>query len=521
MDWVSIWVIAADLIVAGTVLFRLITKWIALNSLSKAIPNESGELPEDHAFGPAASDLGRSARGFFAEMRTFHNANALSQFDVRRQMESLALKLRSFSATARAVAGILILTALLVTLFNLQNAVSNLSSTFRDIAETSRVNTTGQAVDLVSSVQNSMSRVAQAASEAFRLSAVAIFMALVLLSTSLLAQRHANHTFGRFSAWAWRVYNTLVARGLKRTAAEDHADFSGAISEFKNVVHAFEELSKDLTTIAGFREEMKDATTAIRDAVEKLPATINTSMGAVSTTVAKEIGNNLEKHYSVLMKVLATYGDQETRYKELNAFTKTVLQQNKAASDALASLQGLPKALETLVASVSAHANDTSRLTVAAGQLDDKVSKLPVLEISHSVRDLQVAGTGLNALVADSKAIQEQWKIFLNGWREALRAEQSDIIKDIAGRLSQVSSKLENLRALESIGPTLSSGFEKQAEAAKAIESSISAVSIHMIRLRDEIGAPAQRMELSEILTRLEDLDKDVNKSIWQRLRGK
>ena len=119
----------------------------------------SGELPK----------LGNQ---FMAAFRTADSNNALSQFDVEKQLTPVALRLRSMGTSTRGIAGLLILVALVITLLNLQGAVASLGDTFRQLADPT------QKQNVVSSVQNAMGDVAGTASSAFLLSGVTVGAAL-------------------------------------------------------------------------------------------------------------------------------------------------------------------------------------------------------------------------------------------------------------------------------------------------------------------------------------------------------
>jgi hypothetical protein len=514
---ISQFVICVVLVVSAAMLFSLLRKWRELHGFHReiSIHKDSSVPPEGHFRGPT---FGRLASDFFGEMRRFTSPELATRIDVRRQMEPLAIGLRMFSASARAVSGLLILGALLLTLFNLQNAVANLSGTFRDIAQSPVNQTTGtnqqQPLDSVSRIQVSMSSVADVASEAFRLSSVSIGCALLLLAASWLSQRHANQAMSDFTALGIRVHNTLLLPAEGADAATPEWDPRKATEALGNAVVAFEGVSRDLGELATFRVQLQESTNAIKEAVEKLPTSINKSMGEVSTSVAKQIGDNLTQHYDVLMRILAIYGDQQKSMADLKAFAAEVSKQSKASTESLAALKGLGPSVDILSKAVSDFGGDTSVLTRTVMTLDEKVAKLPVMQIGDSVRQLKESGEELSRLLSESRNIQGDLSGFLGSWRAALSAEHKAVVGDVSASLTQVSNRLEALKGLADVSKSVNGLHPAVAEVKSAL--STAAGSINTL-----LALSPSRDQVAEISSRLERLDEEFHKSWWERMRGK
>ena len=173
-----------------------------------------------------------------------------------------------------------------------------------------------------------MGRVADSAAQAFRISGTIIFFAIVLLALSALSQRFALSVLHRLSNWVLLIYNVRISESA---GGGGSVDFSGAISAFREVITSFDGMSNDLVAIGSFRADLIQSSNSIRDAVAKLPTQIQGNMDRLSTGAFREIADHLEKHYSVLCKILAIYGDQEMRVKEIQTFVKELGQQNAEA----------------------------------------------------------------------------------------------------------------------------------------------------------------------------------------------
>lgn len=102
---------------------------------------------------------------------TFNQAvdrKLLLSFDVDRQLNEVRRVAGTLGASLRALAGVLILCGLIVTLFNLQHAVGGLRATFDQLAaQQSNADSGG---DTASQVVAGMSTVATAAGKAFQIS---------------------------------------------------------------------------------------------------------------------------------------------------------------------------------------------------------------------------------------------------------------------------------------------------------------------------------------------------------------
>ena len=336
----------------------------------------SGELPK----------LGNQ---FITAFRTSEGNNALSQFDVEKQLTPIALRLRSLGSSTRSIAGLLILVALVITLLNLQGAVASLGDTFRQLADQSKPK---GGPDVVSSVQNAMGAIAEKASSAFLASGITVGSAFILLMFALGLQRQAAQDLRRLIAWGHGAYAARLADNAKRTPAEQRVEFSDAIKSFSTLVDSFGTLSTELATLGEFRTELATAVSAISTAVDKLPATIQANISSLSSQVTREIAEDLKRQYEILNRLLAAYGDMGLNVKTIEKFTTEVLKQHGEASQALVALSGLPANMQRLSQtseSLSTAVADLKRKTDDIPQFDFKPTESTLAEVEASLRGIQ------------------------------------------------------------------------------------------------------------------------------------
>src|SRR5262249_2078034 len=143
-------------------------------------------------------ELAQLGNQFIGSFRSADANNALGQFDVEKQLTPVGLRLRSMGSSTRAIAGLLILIALVITLLNVQVAVASLGDTFRQLADQSSPQAPR---DVVSSVQKAMGDVAGTASSAFLLSGLTVGAAFLLLGLALGIQREAARELRRLLSW--------------------------------------------------------------------------------------------------------------------------------------------------------------------------------------------------------------------------------------------------------------------------------------------------------------------------------
>lgn len=406
MTAIVYYLLTFDALVVAVVLGYLFAQARQLLTFSK----DAKSLPPT-GFGADATpfsgtgELPKLGNQFIAAFRTADGNNALSQFDVEKQLTPIALRLRSMGSSTRSVAGLLILVALVITLLNLQGAVASLGDTFRQLADQTKPQA---GADVVSSVQNAMGDVATTASSAFLLSGVTVGSALVLLIFALGLQRQAAQDLRRLVAWGHSAYGARLADNAKRTPAEQRVEFSDAIKSFSTLVDSFGTLSTELATLGEFRTELATAVSAISTAVDKLPATIQANISSLSSQVTREIAEDLKRQYEILNRLLAAYGDLGLNVKSIEKFTTEVTKQHGEASKALINLSGLPAYVLNLT-------QTSATLSTAVADLKRKTDEMPVFDFKPTETTLAEVETGLRGIQASLTQFRDRTQLKQDG----------------------------------------------------------------------------------------------------------
>ena len=403
MNGIVYYLLAMDALVVAVVLAYLLGQTRQLLRFSrdlKALP--PANLSAEPAPFAGTGELPKLGNQFMTAFRAADSSNALSHFDVEKQLTPVALRLRSTGNSTRALAGLLILVALVITLLNLQGAVSSLGDTFRQLADPAKNQ------NVVSSVQNAMGDVAGTASSAFLLSGITVGAALTLLACALGLQRQAGQDLRRLLAWGNSVYAARLADNARRTPAEQRVEFSDAIKSFSALVDSFGTLSTELATLGEFRTELATAVTAISTAVDKLPATIQANISSLSSQVTREISEDLKRQYEILTRLLAVYGDLGLNVKTIEKFTIEVTRQHGDASKALVSLSGLPANMQRL--------SDTSEtLSAAVADLKRKTDDMPQFDFKPTETTLAEVEAGLRGIQSSLTAFRDRTQLKQDG----------------------------------------------------------------------------------------------------------
>jgi outer membrane murein-binding lipoprotein Lpp len=365
-------------IVSAIVLAYLIKQGFSLVELARGIELlPATAIPTDQDVFVGRSEFAILANDFVAGFRRADANRSLSQFDVEKQMTPFILRLRTVGGSTRGIAGLLILVALVTTLLNLHSAVAGLGQTFHDLADHSRAQVQPNPADVVDSVQRTMGNVADTAATAFFLSGLSVLFAVVLLFAALGVQRQAQLVLRHFAKWSYGVYCARIAETSTGSEAEQRADFSDAIAQFRTLVESFGTFASELSNLGDFRNELSSAVSTISTAVDRLPAAIQANMTTLSSQVTREIAEDLKHQYEILKKLLAAYGDLGLNMKAIENFTAKLVQHHAEVSVAIANLGALPKDARKLATVIA-------DLATTVAELNDKTDAIPSIDIKFT-----------------------------------------------------------------------------------------------------------------------------------------
>jgi hypothetical protein len=494
------YVVSLAFVVFLLTLASLLRKWYALSKLARKIPRPPTlVVPEQGHF--HAESFEQTAETFFDCFRTANRHHILGQFDLERHLTPLSMQIRTLTSSARAVSGILILLALLITLYQLRKAVSDLSTTFDQVAQHSA------AAEMVSRVQTSMSGVASSAATAFRISGYIILFAVTLLAVAAGAQKYSLTVLRRMSAWALLLHNHYLAEAASGGGSND---FTAVITSFRDVIRSFEGLQADLSAIGSFRADLVRSADAITDAVKVLPTQIQGNMDRLSSGAFREIADHLDKHYDVLCKVLAIYGDQEMRMKEIQALARDLNHQNTELTSSLMPLKEVTPSLGKLTTAVDSWTSATDRLVSSADQLDAKIDRLPLPQIEDAVTHAKAAAERLIRLQAESTQLLQNWSELLPEWKMALSADRAALLEAVRQSLGELNEKLKPLKVVETL----------DAKLVESIRSSADDTRKHLVELENLVQRSDHAAQLGILRETVDEIRQLTAAPLWKRIVG-
>ncbi|HEX4771756.1 MAG TPA: hypothetical protein VH351_13035 [Bryobacteraceae bacterium] len=444
-------------VISAVGLAYLIQRFFQLYSFRRNVESlPIGSFPEavnlPDVFGPR-SEYGRSAAQFIESFQRADANRVLSFFNVDRQAGPLVQHLRTSASSFRASAGLLILMALVITLLNLQGAVSRLGQTFRQLSSATHVQSGGQDDEkIVNEVQGTMGNVAMIASNAFAVSGVTVLGALLLLSGSLLVDVQARKGLRGFLSWAHGTYAARVIETGSRGSVDQKADFSDAITNFKSLIDSFAEVTGELSVLGEFRTELSEAVRTISTAVDRLPATIQSNMSSLSTQVTREIAEDLRNQYELLKRLLMAYADLGLTVKKVEEFNERLVNQSSAASDAIQKLGTIPENTYHL-------ASIGMSLAGLVSELNAKVTDLPSLDIKTTYNALTSLNGELDRALTNMESARQGMESRDSSIDLALKdvrrqvadlvghqdATQRALLENVRSELSRLQQKLDGL----------------------------------------------------------------------------
>jgi hypothetical protein len=316
----------------------------------------------------------------------------------------------------RALAGVLILFGLLITLFNLQASVRTLGDTFHALSEQPVPTPTGSNSS-VDEIQRSMGNIATSAQSAFKFSGFVIAMAAWALFWAIPLQRRAVMAVNAFVDWAEQAHAAAWSAQVPSDETSQIQELAGVIKRMDAVVAGLQTLGQSMTSLAELGGKLDESTRLISTAIDRLPETVKASVGELSSEVARELTADLGHQTQHIAKILNIYGEQEIRMKLLYDGFKMTEQNIREASIALKSLAPLPETIEKLAGAIGKTAEVSIKVEAGIRCLDTKVSALPLADMQKAIQSidmgivtLQGVGSQLLALTTRAEAIFQEWR---------------------------------------------------------------------------------------------------------------
>ncbi len=326
----------------------------------------------------------KSIRRFVSAYTVARDRIMLQSFGLEEHLADVRRSAGSIAGEVRALAGVLILCGLIITLMNLQSAVGGLRDTFSELAAQQVASTSGD--DTAAKVVGGMGIVAGAASTAFSISFMMISSAAVLLLLGLLIRTWALHLANSFSGWAHEslAADLPIQTPLNVVAAE----FRASSQALERLTTSFNEMTESFGALQGFADSMDRARSAIVKAMQQLPSHIRESVGTLSETFVNSVGEGLRNSSEHTHQILLIYGHQQQRIENIQAEVTAIRDFTAQVATATGRLEGMPERVADLTTTVQTQAELVKRFELIVAELAIRVEDLPVEGLKEHVEAL-------------------------------------------------------------------------------------------------------------------------------------
>lgn len=393
------------LLCAAFAVAELIRKVLALQEAARAVADREASAHTVPAGSPAnrQNPLLQALQRTERALRQALDTRTLLYFDLPGTLRPAE---RSFARSAgwlRPFAGWMLLVGIVVTLFNLQGSIGNLSTAFQQLSPPATHSASiAPPQDRERRVTEGMQHMASNAAQAFLSSLTFVLLALACMIASALLERQSRLLLGRYEAWATDLVGYHLPQHLPLADGSVADKLNQTVIGMGDVVEQLRESASALGNLAPLLTSMRDVNDSIQQTMEQLPQDLRSSMSSVTSEMVKELSGTLSESTEYTKKILAIYGEQELRVRSLNAVLK---EQDKA----LVELRGAHAKLSVLPEQVQ-------QLTESAGGIRAAVEQLASLQqlpehtrtLGEAADRLAGAGTQIAAsMVSGSQALQE------------------------------------------------------------------------------------------------------------------
>jgi hypothetical protein len=475
--------------------------WYELSVLRCAAVSPTATYPADPF--DRSGVLIELAHAFADGLRAAAKVGSLHVFDVTSRAAALRSRIAAKTGVIRALVGVLILGGLLVTLFNLQNAVQTLGKAF-DTLSKEQASASASVNGSVSAIQSSMGAIAGSAHQAFLFSGIIIALAVIALIAVTALQRHAVIAANAFSHWANRAY--LAAWSEQRPTDETAKiqELGNVIKRMDTVVSVLASLGQSMTSISEMGMKLDESTSLIAKAVERLPENVKASVSQLSNEVASQISDDLQHQTQNISRILAIYGEQEIRVKMLHDTLTACEQHIKSSSASLSGLGTLPQKIDTLARAIEGVVTSNAQVSKGVDVLDARVAALPLVDMSKAARSVEAGMSTLEAVGRQVTSLTSGIEGLVKDWHRELEEITPEVARQVSQKLDPALGELT--RAVQSAD---------NATLARAIDV--------LSRIVAELAAKLDKTSrgqdfLDRMDAELKQIHSVVNEPIWKRL---
>jgi len=377
-----------------------------------------------------------------ATVRKVQHAKLVLQIQPEREVAGITAEFSARLGRTRALAGLLIILGLLITLANLRSAVERMKAALEPPRTAVQSVIPPEESDNLSTVRNGIAGIASAAGTAFGYSGFTIALAGLVLLASVVAQREASSAIRGFASWLFDRHDELLMK-----QAEQPQDAPGRLAYAADVLvqvaATFRETNTALADLKLFGNKLESAAQEIGAAMADLPTRLDTSMAKISNDVAVGIRDGLEHQAQYLNSLVTIYSDHAIVVQKTIEFISRITDANKSASEALVHLRSLPEQIQVVAMSSEAARAASQQLATTVRSLDDKVAALPAGDLAMAATELADAAGRLGRLESSVAEMLEATKsLFQSAIDDATRRSSEAVVKQLAS----VSSVIQSLK---------------------------------------------------------------------------
>jgi hypothetical protein len=285
-------------------------------------------------------------------------SRTLQYFDLGQNLAPVHRAVGTVSGFLRPAAGWCLLLGLIITLFNLQRAVGDLSGAFHAI---SPQNSISMAEGLASAkareqnVTDRMAGMANSASRAFVISLTFISIALYCGIFSAFVERSGRKAASEFEQWAVIFYQNSLPGQLPVTEGKVAQLLADSMAGMGEVIDELRAASGAFANLQPLVSSMSRATDSIEAAMRQLPEDLRSSMTNVTSGMVSQLTETLGESAEYTKKILAIYAEQELRVKGLHSVVNSSQSALAEIKEAHKLLEGLPVQTARLSDSAPCH----------------------------------------------------------------------------------------------------------------------------------------------------------------------
>ncbi|HLG97810.1 MAG TPA: hypothetical protein VKX49_15965 [Bryobacteraceae bacterium] len=430
----SLLILLASGCVALIALWGILSAWREVGEFRRGLRSlPPDRFPSGTAF-PSGRESCRLANEFLTLCAQAADRQMLGALHIDRALAPVNNYFRTRVNTPKSLAGVLVLCGLLVTLLNLQGSVGRLGASFQNLSVSQSDVQQSTAARSVNEIQTAMGEIAGRAHDAFLQSFGVILLSSMILWLALLLNNKAQGVCRDFAVWANATHvRSLVERPpVQETQVEK---LSELIVKLSDVAGTFETIGPAIASVGDLGAKLDASSQLVAEAVSKLPATINESVGQLSLEVTRDISAQLNHQIEYLKKVLAIYGDQTVRVTKLQEYLDKLGESMESSMKALKGLAALPGKIDSLSEAVQSFTTASARAIAACEHLDAKVDQIPALDLGR----VEGIGARVDELTDRMKSLRGEIRDFGKKIPQIVPA-------DITAKLDSIEKAMSSLR---------------------------------------------------------------------------